>query len=156
MNIYFIEINAIYIFIILILIYFLSKFLLLLRINKFNIRIGTYCIPKKNKINILIYPYCLYKGFVRTISLFLIKIPTFTTYIEQYEKYITKRNKSSVIAADFISNKILVSILFLILILLTKQIKGNIITDVDIIIFILLGYIIPDFYNMIKDNKKNR
>ena len=85
------------------------------------------------------------------------KISLFSVYIEQYRKYITKENRNHVIPADYISNKILVSFIFFLIITSVKEIDGSIITDVEIIIFVLLGYIIPDIYNMIKyNNRKNK
>jgi len=154
MGSYYREIDVIHICIILLLIYLLFHLLLLNRTNNLEMRIGTYCISKRKRLSILNYFYCLYKGVVRLISLFLMKISTFTIYIKQYEKYITRKNRHSVIPADFVSNKILISILFFLSIIGIKQLDGNSINDTDIIIFTLLGYIVPDIYNMIKYNNK--
>ncbi len=154
MNYYHIEFNMIHVGVILLVLYFLIYLIILNRTKKLEARIGRYCTYNR-KINPLCnYLYCLYKGIIRSISLFIMKIPLFSIYIEQYKIYITKDNRDWVIPADFISNKILVSILFFLFIISIKQIDGNMVDDIQIIIFILLGYIVPDIYNMIKYNRR--
>lgn len=149
--------NELHIAIILCLLYILVYLLSLNRTKKLEARIGKYCAYNRKRPLIINYVYCFYKGLIRSISLFLMKLPLFSVYIEQYRKYITKENRNHVIPADYISNKILVSFIFFLIITSVKEIDGSIITDVEIIIFVLLGYIIPDIYNMIKyNNRKNK
>jgi hypothetical protein len=158
METFLIEFGFIHMVIIILLSYLLFYLIFLNRSISLRCKIDRHCVNGKNnrkcELPFKKYVFCIYKGMVRGLSLFLMKIPMMDKYIKEYKKYITSSNKSDIIPADFISNKILLSAIFLLIINIIGSIDGNLVIDAEVIVFTLLGYVIPDLYYDIKYNKK--
>lgn len=155
MNTYLINFGFIHICIIVILLWL---FYYLLRLNNainLNMRIGKYCLIEKKKTKIIYYFYYICIGISRSISNFIGKIPIMEVYFSKYKKYISPTNQV-LIPADFISIKILNSFIFLFIIMNIYRIDGNIVTNAQIIVFTLLGYIIPDLFYIIELNHRKQ
>ena len=150
------EVKIITIILIILLGYVIFYFSLFSRTNKLSNRIGKYCVYVKKRSPLMNNLYCLYKGIIRSISLFIMKIPPLAIYIKQYEVYITNENKRETIPADFVATKLLVSFIFFVILIILGNIKDYLIKEVDVIFFILVGFVIPDIYYIIKYNDKKR
>jgi tight adherence protein B len=113
-------------------------------------------IKKQSTFSIMNFIYYSYKGIIKIITIFLTNVPFIKKYSLRYEKYTEFKNEKTITAIDYISNKILVSVIITLLIF-GYNIMLNIETsDYVIILTLLSGYIIPDIYNQIKLHNRRK
>lgn len=144
-------IKVLIIIVIFIVIILLSK---IERIYKLNNRIGKYSINSNREQNISIYDKIreYYNNIISKIGKKIIKIKLFKNYSKKYEKYAIYDGKKTSI--DLISNKILISIIFMILYIITKTFQGKIFTLAELLFNLFIGFYILDLYLII--NKKHK
>ena len=90
--------------------------LLLRRKIKIAARLDRYAISKVKKETTLFDDiFSIYDNFIRGFSKVLYKLKIFNNYALRYQKYITKENKDHIDKMDFISKKILLTLIFIII-----------------------------------------
>ena len=150
--------SLVFIFIIeLILLYLISLIIyylfLLIRKIKINERFGTYTISKKDKeTQIFDEIFELGYNFVKFISKTLYKIKIFDKYSLKYQKYIKKEDKNKIDKMDFISKKIIISFVFLLIVILYDVVKYQKINFFQVILAFVFGFFTLDLL-MISTNK---
>ncbi len=98
-----------------------------------------------------------YSLLIENISKYLKKSSVVKKNAIKYNKYISYDETKSITPVDFISNKIVIGIIFVLIITLARIIEGRIPGLIDILISGLLGYYLLDIYfkfnNYIKKKK---
>ena len=141
--------NVIFIFVIeLILLYLLALiiyyFLLLSRKIKIEDRFSHYTILKKeDKIKIFDDIFDLGNSIIKHVSRILYKIKFFDNYSLKYQKYI-KKEDINLDKMDFVSKKIIYSMLFLFISIVFDVFKNKTPSFIQILISLLVGFYILD------------
>lgn len=127
-----------------ILVFYIVKFYLSLKLAK---RISIYSIdPLRNdQVSLFDAIYDIYKHIVNTLSKSLNKIKIIERYSHQYDKYVDYLDKKK--AIDYVSNKVLSAILFLIINIVANIAMLDYPSIIEIILTIAIGYCVPDMYN---------
>ncbi len=126
----------------------ISYYLLLLR-RKIKIyeRLNRYSVYKEEKQSKFFDDvFKMYNSFIKKVSGLLYKIKIFNTYSLKYEKYIPKEEKKSVNKMDFVSKKVLLAILFILILVLFDIVKNQRITLLQILITGLIGFFTLDLF----------
>ena len=151
------NISVVLVFIIeLILLYFISLivYYLLLLNRKLRIeeRFNGYTIYKEKKdVKVFDGVFETFDSLIKKMSKFLYKIKIFNNYSLKYQKYIKKEDKN-LEKMDFVSKKILISILFLVIVILVDLFRLRNITIIQILIAIIVGFYTLDLL-LISTNK---
>ncbi len=87
-----------------------------------------------------------YDNFIKNISKFLYKIKIFDTYSLKYQKYIKKEDNKD--KMDYISKKILIGFLFIIILIVFNVFKSRTISILEIIMTFLIGFFSLDIFLM--------
>lgn len=149
--------NVVFVFVIqLILLYLIALIfyylMLLERKLKIADRLNRYTIFKKGKESKFFDDFfSLYDDLIRTVSKFLYKIKIFDNYSLKYQKYISKEEKKVVDKMDFISKKVLLSLVYLLIVICFDVIKNNQITLVQVLFATLFGFFTIDFFLISND-----
>ena len=131
-------IELILLYLISLIIYYLF---LLIRKVKINERFGIYTISKKNKeTQIFDEIFELGYNFVKFISTILYKIKIFDKYSLKYQKYIKKEDKNKIDKMDFISKKVIISFVFLLIVILYDVFKYQKINFFQVILAFVFGF----------------
>lgn len=127
--------------------------MLLNRKLKINERLGKYTIFKSKKENKFFDEFFgIFDKLIKNTSKFLKKIKIFDTYSLKYNKYIKKEDKEFITPMDFMSKKVLLSILFILIVLCFDLIKNLPVTFLQVIFTGLVGFFTLDFF-LVSENK---
>ena len=150
-NIFFIFlIELVLIYLLAVLFYFL---MLLNRKIKIQDRLGVYTIYKnENNIKIFDDIFTIFDDLIRSLSKILYKLKIFDNYSTRYQKYIKKNENLDIDKMDFVSRKIIYSILFLIIVILFDLFRKQSLTIFQIIFSLLVGFLILDVF-LISESK---
>lgn len=123
-------------------------FLKIYQANRYEKRISKYTLKGINNYEIS-YLDRFYNWFIRfrhNITLFLKKIKIFDNYSKKYEQYTDKTKIIPEEEMDYISNKIIVGFIAIIIIVLSDIFQYNSITIYQLILSFLIGFFIPDLF----------
>lgn len=125
---------------------------------KIERRISKYSIEsiKKKEVSFFDLLYGQYHKLVHKISKALKKSSVITKYSLKYNKYISYDNEKDIVAMDFVSNKLLICLLFIVIISFARIIEGVIPSLIDVLISGLLGFFLLDIYFKFSDYIKKR
>jgi len=131
----------------------INYFLILKRRIKIRNRFLKYSVYKTHKeTNFFDDFFLLFENFVKKISKFLYKMKIFDKYSLKYLKYIKAEDKTKIDKMDFVSRKLIVSILFIFIVIVVDIIKGSSITLIQILFTFLVGFHVLDLL-LISSNK---
>ncbi|MGE5455655.1 MAG: type II secretion system F family protein [Ignavibacteriales bacterium] len=90
-----------------------------------------------------------YHRMIKGLSICFKKSTLLTKYSYKYKKYISlsDNNKN---AMDFVSNKIFISFIFLIMAIFAKTIQFQLLHSYEIVVPLLVGFFLPDIYYIVK------
>jgi len=97
-----------------------------------------------------------YQKILKSISRIISKSKIIKKHSKRYEKYIDQTKIVRDNELDIISNKIIISMLTLLIMLISDIIRLQSISLTQIIFSLLLGYFIPDLFIMINHNRKKK
>lgn len=125
---------------------------------KFEKRIGKYSIDSITSKSSSFFDiiYRTYQRVVKGMSKFLIQIKIFNKYSIKFEKYIDYIDKNGRIPMDFISNKILVSIAFILINFLANIIQARFPSFFEVFSVAVIGFFVPDLLTMYRNYLKNK
>ena len=95
-------------------------------------------------------------NFISFISKLLTKLVIFNNVAKTYDKYIYEDSKRFKTGMDYISLKIVLGILFIIIYLLSSYLYIIEPTTIVIISTFIMGFLIPDFYCLLKQKQNNK
>lgn len=87
-----------------------------------------------------------YDKFIKMISKFLYKIKIFNNYSLKYQKYIKKEENTNIDKMDFVSKKVLLMIVFILILVTFNMVKYQSITILQVIITGLIGFYALDIF----------
>jgi len=124
-------------------------------LNK-EMRISRYTIDPikqhdKSLIDIIIIKY---NKFVIKARGFMSKIPLFNNISKRYEKYILYGDSNRIKAIDFITNKLVISLIFVFITIFSFVLQRRNITFLGILINFIIGYYLFDIYLIIKNKRR--
>jgi tight adherence protein B len=140
-------IQSVIVVILLFILLFLYRFNRAIKLEK---RIDKYSIEsiKTETTSIFDNIYALYNHIQKQLTKLLLSIKIFDKYSLRYRKYIDFFDKDSKIAMDYVSNKVLVSVSFVLIKLFADIIEYRVTAMHEILLIGLLGFIIPDLFLM--------
>ena len=116
-------------------------------------RLNRYSVYKEERQTKLFDDFFnMYNKFIKKISNILYRIKIFNNYSLKYEKYISKEEKKEIDKMDFVSKKVLLSILFILILILFVIIKNQSITILQILVTGLVGFFTLDIF-LISESK---
>ncbi len=98
----------------------------------------------------------IYNNILNSLSKKLKKIKSFNKYSLKYEKYIEKHEKSKKDPMDFVSNKIIISILAIIITIISNAFRLRPFTFLQILFSLLFGFYLPDMFLILKEKRKHK
>ena len=142
--------TLIIIFVVIVLLYRQEK------IFKLDNRIGKYAINPINAKNNSIYDNVrsFYYNLINKLGRNLNKSKMIKDYSKRYEKYVIYDGKTK--AIDYVSNKIIISIIFIILYIIAKAFQGKLFTIEELILNLVIGYYLLDLYLIINKKRKKK
>jgi tight adherence protein B len=90
-----------------------------------------------------------YYRLIKGLSSFLKKSRFFTKYSNHYKSYLSSSENNNK-AMDFVSNKIIIALIFLIVAVFIKTIQYELLDYYEMFFILLIGFFIPDIFYMIK------
>lgn len=87
-----------------------------------------------------------YLSFIKSMRPYISKSSYLSNRALKYEKYIKYKNRDEVLPIDYISNKIVISLAFIILTIFSQVFTNNRFSIFEIIINYFVGYYLLDFY----------
>lgn len=142
--------TLIIIFVVIVLLYRQEK------IFKLDNRIGKYAINPINAKNNSIYDNIrtFYYNLINKLGRNLNKSKMIKDYSKRYEKYVIYDGKTK--AIDYVSNKIIISVIFIILYIIAKSFQGKLFTIEELILNLVIGYYLLDLYLIINKKRKKK
>lgn len=114
-------------------------------------------IPKNySKLTFFDKIYRSFNRLIKKVSTKLCKINFINIYAEKYNKYISYEYMKLIKGVDYVSLKIVLSILFFIIYIILDLISLRRITVIGTILAILIGFFIIDVYLIIKDRMRRK
>lgn len=125
---------------------------------KIERRISKYGIESisKKEVSIFDLMYNYYHKLTGKISKMLKKSSVMVKYSQKYNKYISYDNEKDIAAIDFVSNKLTICLLFILIISFARIIEGVIPSILDILASGLIGFFLLDIYFKFSDYVKKR
>ncbi len=125
---------------------------------KLERRIAKYGIDsiKNDTVSLFDFIHDKYIKLVNKITILLKKSVFLNKYASKYNKYITYENEKTVCTMDYVSNKFLIAITFILIVSFSRIIEGVLPSFLDILISFLIGFFIIDVYFKIYDIIKKR
>lgn len=125
---------------------------------KIEKRIAKYSIDSiKNKsVSLFDLLHNEYSKIIHKLSSFLKKSIVIKKYSLKYNKYISYDETKDISAIDFVSNKFIISLLFVLIISFARIIEGSMPSLFDILVFGLLGFFLLDIYFKFSDYRKKK
>ena len=113
---------------------------------KLEKRLSKYSVKplKDNYISLLENIIKRYKKVINKLSKFLGKSTILKKYNLHYEKYVNTVGSICTSGIEFISNKIIIAFIFLIIAIFSKALQSELLTSYKLIIPLLVGFFIPD------------
>lgn len=145
--------------IIMILLAFIIFYLILYNNSlKLEKRISKYSIEsiKNNSVSLFDLIYNEYKKLIDYLTKMFNKSVIIKKYASKYNKYITYENDKDIVAMDYVSNKVLICILFILIIIFARIIEGIFPSFIDLLISSLLGFFAIDIYFKFYDYIKKK
>jgi len=144
--------------IVLIILFFVSIYLLYKysRAIRFEKRIGRYSaiVINDNTKSFFDVIYLKFGKIVKKLRNILLKLKIFNNYAKKYSKYISFEDSKRIEPIDYITSKILISLLFVILIILSNAIQYKVLPIFEIIIYLILGFYLLDIYLILKQKRR--
>jgi len=121
-------------------------------------RIGYYSHShiKDNSLSISDKLINKYMSFVKDMRKYVSKSEFLKKWSKKYEKYIKYTNRDKIKAIDFITNKIIIAIVFVILTMFSQVFSLKILGIYDYIINFFIGYFLLDIYLYFNKKKENK
>lgn len=153
MNVFIIQTFIILILVLIILYLFMYNSAL-----KLEKRIARYSVPsiREDKISLLDRLFNMYVRWVKKISMLLKKSEAIKKFSLRYNKYIDYEEKKDTSALDFVSNKIIICLIFIFIIVLSRIIEGRLASLLDILLAGLIGFNVIDIYFKISNHIKKK
>lgn len=125
---------------------------------KLEKRISKYSIEsiKNDSVSLFDLIYNEYKKLITYITKMFNKSVIIKKYASKYNKYITYENDKDIVAMDYVSNKVLICILFILIIIFARIIEGIFPSFIDLLISSLLGFFAIDIYFKFYDYIKKK
>lgn len=125
---------------------------------KLEKRIARYSVPsiREDKISLLDRIFNMYVRWVKKISMLLKKSEAIKKFSLRYNKYIDYEEKKDTSALDFVSNKIIICLIFIFIIVLSRIIEGRLASPLDILLAGLIGFNVIDIYFKISNHIKKK
>lgn len=125
---------------------------------KIEKRIAKYSIDSiKNKsVSLFDLLHNEYSKIIHKLSSYLKKSIVMKKYSLKYNKYISYDETKDISAIDFVSNKFIISLLFVLIISFARIIEGSMPSLFDILVFGLLGFFLLDIYFKFSDYRKKK
>lgn len=125
---------------------------------KLEKRISKYSIEsiKNNSVSLFDLIYNEYKKLIAYLTKMFNKSVIIKKYASKYNKYITYENDKDIVAMDYVSNKVLICILFILIIIFARIIEGIFPSFIDLLISSLLGFFAIDIYFKFYDYIKKK
>lgn len=136
-------------------IFFLIKYNKTLNLEK---RISKYSVESIKDKNISFFDFLSeeYNKLIIKTSKYLKKSHFLTKYSAKYNKYISYDNIKDVSAMDYVSNKVYICVLFILIISFAKVIEGSLPSMIDILLSGLIGFFSLDIYFKVNDYVKRK
>lgn len=96
----------------------------------------------------------IYAHLISKTSKFLKKIKIFDTYSEKYEIYVDQTKRIRKDAMDFISHKILIGVIALIITIISDVLRLQVISIFQLLLALLVGFFIPDIFLHFANKKR--
>lgn len=125
---------------------------------KLEKRISKYSIEsiKNDSVSLFDLIYNEYKKLIIYLTKMFNKSVIIKKYASKYNKYITYENDKDIVAMDYVSNKVLICILFILIIIFARIIEGIFPSFIDLLISSLLGFFAIDIYFKFYDYIKKK
>lgn len=125
---------------------------------KLERRISKYSIDsiKDDTVSLFDMLHDIYLKYVEKLSNTLKKSNVIKKYSLKYNKYLTYEDNNNKGAMDFVSNKVYISLLFVVIIIFARIIEGKVPSFIDILVSLLLGFFLIDIYFKIYDYFKKK
>lgn len=125
---------------------------------KLEKRIARYSMPsiREDKISILDLLANKYVSLVKKISKNIKKLEAIKKFSLRYNKYIDYEEKKDTSAIDFVSNKIIICLIFIFIIILSRIIEGKFASLLDILLAGIIGFNVIDIYFMISNKIRKK
>ena len=125
---------------------------------KLEKRISKYSIEgiKDDSISFFDLISSSYKELLNKTSNLLVKSVFLKRYSFKYNKYITYENDKDTTAMDFVSNKLYIMLALFLIVLFARIIEGRLMSLLDILISLLLGFFLLDIYLKFYDYVKKK
>lgn len=125
---------------------------------KIEKRIAKYSIDSiKNKsVSLFDLLHNEHSKIIHKLSSYLKKSIVMKKYSLKYNKYISYDETKDISAMDFVSNKFIISLLFVLIISFARIIEGSMPSLFDILVFGLLGFFLLDIYFKFSDYRKKK
>lgn len=125
---------------------------------KLERRISKYSIEsiKDDSISFFDLISSSYKELLNKTSNLLVKSVFLKKYSFKYNKYITYENDKDTTAMDFVSNKLYIMLALFLIVLFARIIEGRLMSLLDILISLLLGFFLLDIYLKFYDYVKKK
>lgn len=121
-------------------------------------RIARYTVDSihDDELSFFDYVYLYYEKTKERLSFSLRKIKIFDTYALKYQKYMDRSKREKDDAMDFISTKLLCSILVLMIVILSDVMQYQPISAFQVLYSLLIGFFIPDIYLMARNQYRKK
>ena len=125
---------------------------------KLEKRISKYSVSslKDEKLSLMDNISNKYNLLIKSISNILKKSLLIKKYSLKYNKYIDYEEKKDTSSLDFVSNKIIISFIFIFVIVLARIIEGKFANIIDILLSGVIGFFIIDIYYKISSYIKKK
>ncbi|MBR3660722.1 MAG: type II secretion system F family protein [Bacilli bacterium] len=158
--------NVIFVFVVeLVLIYLIAVLfyyvMLLRRKVRIEERLGRYTIyTPKNKIKIFDDIFDLGESIIKRLSNLLYKLKIFDNYSLKYQKYIHKEETENIDKMDFVSRKIIFTLLFILIVVFYDLFRGVYLSIYEVLFSGIIGFYILDIFlisetKLLKREKEN-
>jgi len=126
--------------------------------NKKVKRIGYYSLEplKDNSLSISDKITLKYLDFIRGMRKYVLKSEFLKRWSKRYEKYIKYTDRDKYVAIDYISNKIVIAFVFVILTVISQVFTLKVLGIFDYVINFFVGYFLLDIYLYFNQKKQNK
>ena len=153
-SILFITVQFLIIFGLLFIVFLLLKLKSVLELERRITRFSTLSITDK-PLSFFDYLRLKYSYLIARFSKSLSKSKVLVSYSKRYDKYLDKTKIIRDKAMDIIANKILISVIALVITIISDVLRGQSLSVFQVIITLLIGFFIPDIF-LIIDNKRKQ
>ncbi|HPE15241.1 MAG TPA: type II secretion system F family protein [Bacilli bacterium] len=98
----------------------------------------------------------IYSNLIGNLSKKLLKIKIFDKYSEKYEVFVDKSVRIKEKSMDYISNKIVIAVIAVIVTILSDVLRSESITFLQLITSLLIGFFIPDVFLYFRNKRRKK